>query len=106
MNKYTDHHSVPYQTLQDTCRLAKPGYYCAKLDLQSVYHSVPIHPDDYKATRLAWHFEGEDIDMYLFDIQLPFSSACGPSHFSWLSNAIRRMMYRKGYKGVVSYLDL
>ena len=35
MNEYTDHHSVRYQTLQDACRLAEPGYYCAKLDLQS-----------------------------------------------------------------------
>ena len=105
MNEYTDHHSVRYQTLQDACRLAKPGYYCAKLDLQSAYRSVPIHPDDYKATGLAWRFEGEDTDTYLFDARLPFSSACGPSHFSRLSNAIRCMMYRKGYNGVVSYTN-
>ena len=81
MNEYTDHHSVRYQTLQDACRLAEPGYYCAKLDLQSAYRSVPIHPDDYKATGLAWRFEGEDTDTYLFDARLPFGSACGPSHF-------------------------
>ena len=70
MNEYTGHHSVRYQTLQDACRLAKPGYYCAKLDLQSAYRSVPIHPDDYKATGLAWRFEGEDTDTYLFDARL------------------------------------
>ena len=105
MNEYTDHHSVPYQTLQDACRLAKPVYFCAKLDLQSAYRSVPIQPDDYKATGLAWRFQGEDTDTYLFDARLPFALACGPSHFSRLSNAIRRMMYRKGYKGVVSYID-
>ena len=46
MNEYTDHHSVRYETLQDACRLVKPGYYCAKLDLQSAYRSVPIHPDE------------------------------------------------------------
>ena len=40
MNEYIDHHSVRYQTLQDACRLAKPGYYCAKLDLHSAYRSV------------------------------------------------------------------
>ena len=101
MNEYTDQHSVRYQTPQDACRLAKPGYCCAKLDLQSAYRSVPIHPDEYK----AWRFESEDTDTYLFDVRLPFGSACGPSHFSRLSNAIRCMMYRKGYKGVVSYID-
>ena len=77
MNEYTDYHSVRYQTLQDACRPAKPGYYCAKLDLQSAYRSVPIHPDDYKATGLAWRFEGEDTegedtDTHLFDARLPF----------------------------------
>ena len=42
MNEYTDHHSVRYQTLQDACAgLAKPGYYCAKLDLQSAYRAHP-----------------------------------------------------------------
>ena len=46
--------------------------------------------------------EGDDTDTYLFDARLPFGSACGPSHFSRLS---KRMMYRKGYKGVVSYID-
>ena len=60
MNEYTDHHSVRYQTLLDACRLAEPGYYCAEQDIQSAYRSVPIHPDDYKATGLAWRFEGED----------------------------------------------
>ena len=64
-----------------------------------------IHPDDYKATGLAWRFQGEDTDTYLFVALLLFGSACGPSDFSRLSNAIRRMMYRKGYKGVVSYID-
>ena len=64
-----------------------------------------IHPDDYKATGLAWRFEGEDTDTYLFVARLLFGSACGPSDFSRLSNAVRRMMYRKGYKGVVSYID-
>ena len=109
MNEYTDHHSVHYQTLQDACRLAKPGCYCVdtpwRLDLRSAYRSVPIHPDDYKVTGLAWRFEGEDTDTYLFDARLPFGSACGPSDFSRLSNATRCMMYRKGYKGVVSYID-
>ena len=85
--------------------VAKPWYYCAKLDLQSAYRSVPIHPDNYKATGLAWRFEGEDTHTYVFDAWLPFGSACGPLHFSQPSNAIRRMMYHKVYKGVFSYID-
>ena len=105
MNDYTDHHSVRYQTIQDACRLAKPGYFCAKLDLKSAYRSVPIHPDDYKATGLAWQFEGDNSETILFDARLPFGSACGPSHFSRLSDAIKRMMQRKGHRGVINYID-
>ena len=35
MNDYTGHHSVRYQTIQDDCRLARPGYFCAKIDLKN-----------------------------------------------------------------------
>ena len=105
MNDYTEHHSVRYQTIQDACRMAKRGYYCAKLDIQSAYRSVCIHPDDYKATGLAWKFDGDDAETYLFDTRLPFGSKCGPSHFSRLSNAIRRIAVRHGYEGIVCYID-
>ena len=37
MNDYTDHHSVCYKTIQDACRIAKQGYYCANLDLKLAY---------------------------------------------------------------------
>ena len=36
---------------------------------------------------------------------LPFGSNKGPSHFHRLSQAIRRCMLRKGFRGVVAYTD-
>lgn len=105
MNDYSQPDSVKFQTLQDACKLAKPFYYCAKIDLQAAYRSVPIHQDDYIATGLQWQFQGDTEPTFLFDSRLPFGSNKGPSHFHRLSQAIRRCMVRKGFKGVVAYID-
>ena len=95
MNDCIDHHSAQYKTIQDVCCMAKQGYYCTKLGLNSAYRSMPIHPDDYKATGLAWRFEGDDSDTFLFDAQQPFGLVYGPSHFSCLLDAIWRIMHKK-----------
>ena len=107
MNNYSQPDPVKFQTLQDACQLAKPFYYCAKIDLQAAYCPLPIHCNDYKATGLQWHFEGENKPTFLFDSRLLFGSNKGPSHFQfhWLSQAIRRCMLCKGFRGVVAYID-
>ena len=105
MNDYATLHSERFQTIQDACDLAKPGYWCAKLDLKSAYRSVPIHPNDYRATGLQWHFEGEKGPTYLFDARLPFGATKAPSHFHRLSQAVRRCLQRRGFRGCVVYID-
>ena len=74
INDYPLPEMVKFQTLQDAYRLAKPSYYCAKIDLQSAHTSVPIHPEDYKATCIHWVFEGDSEPQFLFDSRLPFGS--------------------------------
>lgn len=105
MNDYASMESVKFQTLDEACKLAKPGYWCAKVDLKSAYRSVPIHPDNYQVTGLKWHFKDDRQPTYLFDARLPFGSRCGPSHFHRLSQAVRRCMYRRGFKDLVVYID-
>ena len=97
MNNYSQPDTVKFQTFQDACQLAKPFYYCAKIDLQAAYRSVPNHCDEYKATGLQWHFEGENKLMFLFDSRLLFGSNKGPSHFHQLSQAIWKCMMFKGF---------
>ena len=58
MNDYSVPESVKLQTLTDACNLAKPEYWCAKVDLHSAYRSVGIHPDNYCVTGLKWQFRG------------------------------------------------
>lgn len=105
MNDYSNPESVRFQTVQDACRIAKPFYYCAKIDLASAYRSVAISPIDYKATGLQWQFEGDREPTFLFDTRLPFGSNRGPQCFHRLSQAIRRCMVRRGFKGTVTYID-
>jgi len=105
MNDYATLHPERFQTIDDACKMAKPGYWCAKLDLKSAYRSVPIHRDDYKITGLKWQFEGDSEATYLFDSRLPFGATLAPSHFHRLSQAIRRCLRRRGWHDVVVYID-
>jgi hypothetical protein len=105
MNDYSGPVSVKFQTLTDACKLAKPGYYCAKVDLQSAYRSICIHPDDYAVTGLKWTFAGDKEPTYLFDSRLPFGSNVGPSIFHRLLQAVRRCMARRGMPSMVAYID-
>lgn len=105
INDYATLHSERFQTIQDACDLAKPGYWCAKVDLKSAYRSVPIHCNDYRVTGLKWHFSGENKPPFLFDARLPFGATKAPSHFHCLSQAVRGCLQRRGFKGVVVYID-
>lgn len=105
MNDYSIPNAEKFQNLQDACKLAKPYYFMAKIDLQAAYRSVPIHCDDYTATGLQWKFQNMSDPVFIFDTKLPFGSNKGPSHFHRLSQAIRRCMVRRGFNGVVAYID-
>lgn len=105
MNDYSIPESVKFQTLRDACKLAKSGYWCAKVDLQAAYRSVCIHPENYQVTGLKWVFGDDKTPTYLFDSRLPFGSNVGPAHFHRISQAVRRCMIRRGMSGVVAYID-
>jgi hypothetical protein len=105
MNDYSTLHSERFQTISDACKIAKKGYWCAKLDLKAAYRSVPVHCNDYKVTGLKWQFKGDKEVTYLFDSRLPFGASSAPSHFHRLSQAIARCMRRRGFQGIVAYID-
>ena len=105
MNDYATTEKVKFQTISDACGIAKPGYYCAKLDLLAAYRSVAIHPSEYQMTGLKWIFKGNTEPTYLFDSRLPFGARKGPAIFHRISQAIRRCMARRGYKEMAAYID-
>ena len=105
MNDYSSLHAVKYETLESAYSLAKPGYYLAKIDLKAAYRSVGIHPSDYCLTGIKWHFKDNDYPTYLFDTRLPFGARRGCSIFHRISQAVKRMMAKRGFSNLVVYLD-
>ena len=105
-NSYSKVSSFKFQTLDDAIKLLKPGYFMSKIDLKSAYRSVPIHPSNYAGTGLKWRFKGSKVKFtYFVDTRLPFGGKCSPEIFNRLTQAVRRMMAKKGFEAIVVYLD-
>lgn len=105
VNDYISTRSFKFQTLDDAIKLLKPNYYMAKIDLKHAYRSVPIHPANYQATGCKWRFAGDNFDTYFYDTRLPFGAKSSPGIFHRITQAVRRMMAKRGYHDIVVYLD-
>ena len=97
--------SVKYQTIEDAVSFSCNDCYYSKIDLKSAYRSVKIHPSNFDITGIKWHFSGEDHPKYLIDKRLPFGARKSPAIFHRLTQAVRRMMARRGFPNIVVYLD-
>lgn len=95
---------LKFQSLDDAVNLLRPGCFLAKVDLKSAYRAVRVHPDDWPACGLQWRFSGQAHSTYLMDTCLPFGSRLAPSIFHRLTQAVRRMMARRGFS-VIAFLD-
>ena len=105
LNDYAESEgSLSFQTINDAKDLLTHGAYVAKIDLKSAYRSVGIHPACFQATGLKWKFEGDGEVTYMIDKCLPFGAKFSPGIFHRLTQAVRRMMCRRGFR-VVVYLD-
>ena len=76
----------------------------AKVDLRSAYRSVNLSKASQKVTGLKWVLNGETI--YIRDSKLPFGAKLSPGIFHRLTQAVKRIMARKGYDLLVVYLDV
>ena len=103
VNDFADISPFKYQSLQDAIDLITPNCFLAKIDLKSAYRSVRTHPADHHLLGLSWEFSRGQ-KQYLVDTRLPFGSRLAPGIFNELSQAVRRMMERRGHQ-VVAYLD-
>ena len=92
-------------TNDDATTLLRPNYYMAKIDLRHAYRSVPIHPDNYKATGCKWQFLGDHSYTYFYDTRLPFGAKSSPEIFHRITQSVRRMMARRGFPNIIVYLD-
>ena len=86
--------------------MIKPGYYLSKVDLGHAYKSVPIHPSNYEATGLKWQFKGNKLKYtFLVDSRLPFGARKSPEIFHRLTQAVWRIMAKRGFDAIIVYLD-
>lgn len=95
--------SQKFQTIDDATDLVHKGYYMAKVDLKSAYRSVSINSDSQRYTGLQFSLNGRNI--YMYDSKLPFGSRLAPGIFHRLTQAVKRMMVKRGFTAVVVYLD-
>ena len=104
VNAYVEDSSVSYNTVDWATSIMQKGCYLSKIDLQSAYRSIPISPNNYRYMGLSWLFDGETEKSFMFDAKLPFGSRKACQIFTSITNAIARMLKRKGVT-VVPYLD-
>jgi hypothetical protein len=69
--------------------------FLAKIDLESAYRSIPLHPSCYKLTGLKWRFSDNKKDTFIFDSRLPFGASRSCRIFQALTDSIVRMMARR-----------
>ncbi|MES9882075.1 MAG: reverse transcriptase domain-containing protein [Sedimenticola sp.] len=89
--------------IDDAAKLMSPGCFFAKVDLKSAYRSVSIGKHSQNVTGFQWNINGENIT--LRDTKLPFGAKLAPGIFHRITQAVKRMMARRGYDLVVVYLD-
>ena len=79
------------------------GCFFAKVDLRSAYRSVGLSKLSQEVTGLSWEINGETV--FLKDTRLPFGARRSVGIFHRLTQAVKRMMARKGYDLTIVYLD-
>ena len=92
-----------FQTVDDAAKLVTPNCFMAKVDLKSAYRSVRISKRSQQVTGFKWIFP-DGKEYVLYDKKLPFGAKLAPNIFHRLSQAIKRMMSRKGFT-IIAYLD-
>ena len=92
-----------FARVDDAAALVTEGCFMAKIDLQAAYRSVPISRHSQRVTGLQWTFGSRKV--YLRDTKLCFGSRLAPGVFHRLTQAVKRMLIRKGLNATVVYLD-
>ena len=107
LNDNIDYKRMRYKTVDDAARLITPGCYMASVDISKAYRSVPVFPGHRKYQGLKWMFGPLDKSKYKYyeDNFLCFGCSSSPGIFTRLSDAIRRIMKRFGYKLILNYID-
>ena len=75
------------------------GTQLAKLDLESAYRIIPVHPDDRSLLGMEWK------GSWYVDTVLPFGLRSAPKIFTAVADALMWIMAKHGVQSVIHYLD-
>ena len=92
-----------FSRVDDAAALMSEACFFAKVDLKSAYRNVGLSKASQEVTGLSWNINGTTV--YLRDTRLPFGARRSVGIFHCLTQAVRRMMARKGYDLTIVYLD-
>ena len=94
--------SLSYKSVDDAVAVILRrgrGTLLAKLDLESAYRVVPVHPDDRPLLGMEWK------DLIYVDAALPFGLRSAPKIFNALADGLMWIMKHRGITAVIHYLD-
>ena len=94
--------SLAYKTVDDAMRIILhkgKGTLLAKLDLESAYRILPVHPDDRPLLGMEWK------DQIYVDAALPFGLRSAPKIFNAMADGLMWIMKQRGIREVIHYLD-
>lgn len=104
LNHYASKDPCTYHTVTEALGLIQPGWYMAKVDLQSAYRAVGIRPSERCLTGLTWDFPQYG-PTYFVDHRLPFGARKSAAIFNRVTLSVKRMMQRRGYNVCLVVLD-
>ena len=94
--------SLKYASIDDAVEVVLKkgkGTKLAKLDLESAYRMVPVHPQDRHLLGMRW-----DGEVYV-DSALPFGLRSAPKIFTAVADGLLWIMINQGIRAVLHYLD-
>lgn len=101
MNK--THCPFVYNSVDDVTRMMRPGIYSATIDISAAYRAIPIKEEHRQFQGLRWRLSGSL--SYLVDTHMCFGARCAPYVFTQIGNFIVRCMNRRGFHGILNYID-
>ena len=75
------------------------GALLAKVDVDSAYRIIPVHPEDHMLLGMSWE------DKVYVDKQLPFGLASAPVIFNAYADEVEWVVWKEGVSHMLHYLD-
>ena len=94
--------SLRYTTVEDVASVAAqlgPHTLMAKIDIESAYRLIPVHPEDRFLLGVNWR------DQVYIDPMLPFGLRSAPKIFNAVADALEWCLRADGIRHVFHYLD-